>query len=168
MSDEKLSNECDVNPPAEEAVDESVMDVAENHNVAGDNHVVEETAIQESDSDVSDLAPSEIEGLKLMLTPLGKKLDSLTEKFDTLIQNVDFGTKFAEKKQEQIDKLYEENRKYKDELIEKFKEKLVMGIIEQLSQADRQVQNFAKKEESEKNYRSLLEAFRELTGFCIF
>ncbi|GHT46544.1 hypothetical protein FACS189454_07850 [Planctomycetales bacterium] len=95
--------------------------------------------------------------------PDSNVLTVINEKLETLSQEIAFANKFAEKKQEQIDKLYEENRLYKDGIIEKFKEKLVMGIIEQLSQADRQVQNFEKKEESEKSYKNLLEAFRELT-----
>jgi len=122
--------------------------------------VAEETAVPESAPDTTEHVLSE---LKPTLTTLEGKLDSLIEKLDSLVENIDFGTKFAEKKQEQIDKLYEENRLYKDNIIEKFKEKLVMGIIEQLAIADRMVSNFEEKEETEKNYNNLLEAFRELT-----
>ena len=67
-----------------------------------------------------------------------------------------------EKKQEQIDKLYEENRAYKDGIIEQFQKKLVLGVIEQLDAAYKQISTFEGKEETEKNYKNLLLAFREI------
>jgi len=95
--------------------------------------------------------------LKPMLTLLQKKMDSLSEQ-------VDFGLKFADKKiSGQIDKLYEENRMYKENLVEQFKKKLVLGVIEQLDVADKQISLFETREESEKNYKNLLQAFREIT-----
>ncbi|MCL2348223.1 MAG: nucleotide exchange factor GrpE [Planctomycetaceae bacterium] len=90
---------------------------------------------------------------------------ALAEKLEGLSEQIDFGQKFAEKKiNEQIDKLWEENKGFKDSLIEQFKKKLVLGVIEQLDAADKQISHFETREESEKTYKNLLSAFREITG----
>jgi molecular chaperone GrpE (heat shock protein) len=103
--------------------------------------------------------PSE---LNPTLDVLEGKLDSLIEKFDSLIANVDFGTKFAEKKQEQIDKLYEENQEYKHGLLDKFKKSLILAVIGQIDAAHKTISHFENQTFSEENYRKLLSNYNEI------
>jgi len=98
-----------------------------------------------------------------VLSELKPFLMALNEKVDFLTKEVDFWKQLVEKKQEQIVKLHDENREYKDNIIEQFKKKLVLGVIEQLDAANKQVLAFESREESEKNYKNLLLSFREIT-----
>jgi molecular chaperone GrpE (heat shock protein) len=89
-------------------------------------------------------------------------LVELNEKIDSLTQNVDFGTKFAEKKQEQIDKLYKENQEYKQGIHEKLKKSLILAVIEQIDAAQKTISHFGDREFSEENYRKLLANYGEI------
>jgi len=77
----------------------------------------------------------------------------------------DFSTKikYDTTKQGQIDKLYQENQSYRDDVIEKFKQLVVLAVIEQIDDAEKQISHFDKQEETEKNYAKLLNCFRDVT-----
>ena len=92
------------------------------------------------------------------------EIGALRDQIERLVEEVQFSAKFSEKKQEQIDKLYEENRQYKEDLIEQFKTKLVLGVIEQLDRTDREVEGFMNKKDSEKGYKNLTKSFCDLAG----
>jgi len=119
---------------------------------------VEETVTSEPMSSTSDASEHEciISELKPILTTLEEKLDLLT-------QNVDFELKkSAEKKQEQIDKLYEENQEYKEGIHEKFKKSLILAVIGQIDAAFKTISHFGNQEFSEENYSKLLKNYNEI------
>jgi molecular chaperone GrpE len=104
--------------------------------------------------------------------------DSLTKQMQTVLESLeviksaqadlakDFSTKlkYDATKQAQIDKLYHENQGYRESVIEKFKMQLIMGVIEQIDDAEKQISFFAKQEETEKNYAKLLNCFCDVTA----
>ena len=113
---------------------------------------VEETTAAEPTQDVADRVLAE---LKPILAELRKKVESLGGE-------ADFWKQLVERKQADIDKLYDENRSFRDGIVEQFKKKLVLGVIEQLDAAYKQISTFERREESEKNYKNLLQSFREI------
>lgn len=135
-----LSTESESKPVQDEIEDSS-------------NIATGETALTESTHDIP----------AIILSELKPVLAAVEEKVEALVADAEFWKQLVEKKQEQIDKLHEENRDYKDDLIEQFKRKLVLGIIEQLDASDKQITTFEAKEKSENNYNNLLSAFREVT-----
>jgi len=151
MQNEEPSEEQSGNLPLPESVAESVPDVT---TISGtpEDAVPDDEIAPEITLDTSRLILSE---LKPMFTTLAEKVESLTG-------DAVFWKQLVEKKQEQIDKLYDENRDCKDGLVEQFKRKLVLGVIEQLDVADKQIATFEAKEETEKNYKNLLSAFRDM------
>ena len=54
----------------------------------------------------------------------------------SLTEAMEYTKTFSANQKSQIDSLYDENRKYKDDIIAKFKEKLALAIIEQLDIVD--------------------------------
>jgi len=134
-----------------ESASDPIQDIAEPPD-ASEFPTDNETSTSESTPDIADRVLSE---LKPLFTALNEKVESLTKE-------VDFWKQLVEKKQEQIDKLYDENLVYKDSVIEQFKKKLVLGVIEQLDTANKQILAFESREESEKNYANLLLSFREI------
>lgn len=149
-----MNDENRLVPPSEN-IDEQPEDNTSDMTEASAPEETDEQAAPPSGQDAP--APDErISELKELVLAASNQLDELS-------RELSYATKLAEKKQEQVDKLYEENRAYKDDLVEQFKTKLVLGVVEQLDRADKQVRTFEEKEESEKTYRNLLESFRELT-----
>ena len=142
---ETSGNSIDTSKPASQ----EKLDVVEAASTAKQPITTKATGYEPPSSDSGSI----LSELKPLLLELGDKLDSLTLDVD-----------FAKKKQEQFDKLYEENRGYKDDIIGKFRDKLVQVVIGELDSADRQIKTFMEKGESEKTYASLLTAFTELVG----
>ena len=164
--DVAVADENTASPLSSEAIDETSGDSVDSPKPTSPNQLDADEAATSAEQSISTEtteceSPSDVTGS--ILSELKPLLMELRDKLDSLTSDVNFGKEFAAKKQEQIDKLYEENRKYRDDIIGAFKQKLVLGVIEQLSKTDRMVQNFENKEGSEKNYKNLLEAFRELT-----
>ena len=112
----------------------------------------DEMPISEPTTDVTDRILSELKPI----------LNSLNEKVESLTKEVNFWKQLVERKQADIDKLYDENRDYKDDIIGQFKKKLVLGVIEQLDVAYKQIATFENREQSEKNYTKLLRSFQEI------
>jgi molecular chaperone GrpE (heat shock protein) len=146
-----------------EVLSETVVSAAVEENVAVDNSNAD-SSLPEQDN-----APEALNEEKQDINPFAAELEILItnqKKNEGLLHEIlsqtQYAVQFAEKKQEQIDKLYAENRQYRDGIIEKFKEKLVMGIIEQLDSADRETKSFFDKEDNETNYNKLFNAFSEL------
>jgi molecular chaperone GrpE (heat shock protein) len=82
-------------------------------------------------------------------------LNQLAKDFETKI-------KYDAAKQEQIDKLYNENQEYKQGILEKFKKSLVLAVIGQIDAAFNTISHFGNREFSEENYYKLLENYREI------
>ena len=158
MSNEELSNEQVETSLAPEPTNEHTLDLVESQEYAT---CADETETAEA---VPETTESVHEASEHVLSELKPIFTAFQEKLDALSGQIDFGIKFADKKiNERVDKLYEENRVYKDNLVEQFKKKLVLGVIEQIDVADKQISYFEMSEESEKNYQSLMRAFREIT-----
>jgi molecular chaperone GrpE (heat shock protein) len=91
-----------------------------------------------------------------------------TESVLPLLQQLakDFETKFKydASKQEQIDKLYKENMDYKQNILKKYQQSLILAVIEKIDDAEKSIAFFADKEFSEENYRKLLAFYRDTTG----
>jgi molecular chaperone GrpE (heat shock protein) len=140
------------NSPVTSAASEPCENPSAQESAGDEDSATSEPPLAEPTSLTADQMLSE---LKPMLFALETKLDSLT-------QNVDFGTKFAEKKQEQIDKLYEENQEYKQGIHEKFKKSLILVVIGQIDAAFKTISHFGNQEFSEENYRKLLANYNEI------
>lgn len=136
------------------AEDDKTADVSSGKNAGAtvhDNADMQTTVLPETpDTDF-------LSELKPLITEIREKLDSLTS-------SVDFGTKFAEKKQEQIDKLYDENQKYKQGIFDKFKKSLILAVIEQIDAANKTIFHFGNQEFSEENYSKLLKNYNEIAS----
>jgi molecular chaperone GrpE (heat shock protein) len=79
-----------------------------------------------------------------------------------LVKDFDTKLKYDVAKQEQIDKLYNENQEYKQGIHEKLKKSLVLAVIEQIDGALKQIAHFGNQEFSEENYRKLLNNYNEI------
>jgi len=180
MSDEKPSNEFDVNLSTEDSGDNSSTEIiseilpqegcaeisseqTESTNpplaVSSDNEIPSEII------PLTEILPgneTSSEGVQPSPIPANDNSEILTllRKLDR-----DFETKlrYDKTKQESIDKLYKENCDYRDNIIETLKQKLVFGVIEQLDYADKAITTFESKGESEKTFANLLSSFQEIT-----
>jgi len=95
-----------------------------------------------------------------------QQLASMTEANSELLQQLvrDFDTKlkYDATKQEQIDKLYNENQEYKQGIHEKLKKSLVLTVIGQIDAAQKTIFHFGNQEFTEENYRKLLDNYSEI------
>lgn len=74
--------------------------------------------------------------------------------------------KYDTSKQAQIDKLYDETQKYKDGILKKFQNSLILAVIEQIDEARKQITFFENAEHSEVNFNKLLRSYRDIAvGF---
>jgi len=148
----------------EEIFDETPAGVAEEQNISEPFISLDDDALfgePENAEDV-ELAPDvKIQGdfekvLRENLEQIKNAQTALARDFSTKI-------KYDATKQGQIDKLYQENQSYRDDVIEKFKQQVVLAVIEQIDDAEKQIAHFDKQEETEKNYAKLLNCFRDVT-----
>ncbi|MGL6225187.1 MAG: nucleotide exchange factor GrpE [Thermoguttaceae bacterium] len=72
--------------------------------------------------------------------------------------------KYDATKQGQIDKLYNETQEYKQGIIRKFQQSLVLAVIEQIDDASKQIAFFEKVEFSATNFTKLLRSYRDITN----
>ena len=100
--------------------------------------------------------------LQVTLKPFWENLEQIKNAQIALANDFSTKLKYDAAKQGQIDKLYLENQGYRDDLIEKFKQQLVLAVIEQIDDADKQISHFNKQEATEKNYAKLLNCFRDV------
>ena len=80
----------------------------------------------------------------------------------------DFETKlkYDASKQELIDKLYNENREFKEGIVKKFQHAMIIAVIEKIDEATKDIAVFENRECSEDNYRKLLASYNDIaTGF---
>ncbi|MDO4587993.1 MAG: nucleotide exchange factor GrpE, partial [Planctomycetia bacterium] len=89
----------------------------------------------------------------------GETLQGLMEK---LLNEFKGKLKYDAKKQEQIDQLYRENLEFRDGLVEKCKKNLILAIIEQIDDAEKQITHFKSTEYSEANFKKLLASFEDI------
>ena len=125
------------------------------------NALFEESEPQENAQFVQDVEPSgDLGGI---LKSLGENLEQIKNAQTALARDFATKLKYDATKQGQIDKLYQENQRYRDDVIEKFKQQVVLAVIEQIDDAEKQISHFDKQEETEKNYAKLLNCFRDVT-----
>ena len=97
-----------------------------------------------------------------VFSKLEPTLTALNEKVESLTKEAEFLNQLVTKKQEQIDKLYDENQEYKQGILEKFKKSLVLAVIGQIDAALKTISHFGNREFSEENYCKLLENYSEI------
>jgi len=97
-----------------------------------------------------------------VLSKLEPTFAALNEKVESLTKETEFLNLLVTKKQEQIDKLYDENQGYKQGILEKFKKSLVLAVIGQIDAALKTISHFGNQEFSEENYCKLLENYNEI------
>lgn len=80
----------------------------------------------------------------------------------------DFETKlkYDATKQQQVDKLYDENRQHKDGIVRKFRDSMILAVIEQIDGAAKQIAHFENVEFSEDNFRKILASYRDI-ALCL-
>jgi len=78
----------------------------------------------------------------------------------------DFETKlkYDASKQELIDKLYKENMEFKEGIIKKFQQAMIVAVIERIDDAAKDIAVFENREFSEENYRKLLAAYSDIAA----
>ena len=132
--------------------------------------IADENPVSISEELNSEVAPTENENEE------GQNENQLIVQFDILKANQEQATELlyeilsqtkdaarsAEKKQEQIDKLYNENQEYKQGIHERLKKSLILAVIEQIDAALKQIAHFENQEFSEENYRKLLANYNEI------
>jgi molecular chaperone GrpE (heat shock protein) len=98
-------------------------------------------------------------------TPIRKNEDENIAEIKLLLLQIakDFEVKlkYDATKQEQIDKLYKENREFKEGILEKFQRSLILAVIEKIDEAEKQIAFFDGKEFTEENYRKLLSFYQD-------
>ena len=84
-----------------------------------------------------------------------------------LAEDFEVKLKYDAAKQVLIDKLYEENREFKEGILTKFRRQLLLAVIEQIDESEKSIRFFDSEENSEAseaNYRKLLFFFREIVA----
>ena len=78
----------------------------------------------------------------------------------------DFATKlkYDASKQELIDKLYKENMEFKEGIVKKFQDAMVLAVIEKIDEASKEIAVFEKRQFTEENYRKLLDSYNDITA----
>ena len=133
-----------------EVVDDSAFgkpDFAESH-----GNVTPATCSENEDGEIT------------ILQPLIEKLERIKYGQTALAKEFSAKIKYDATKQGQIDKLYQENQAYRNEIIEKFKIQLILAVIEQIDNADKQISHYTKQEAAEQNYSKLLRDFCDVTA----
>ena len=97
-----------------------------------------------------------------LLQQLMSVVEANKELSQQLVKDFDTKLKYDAAKQEQIDKLYNENKEYKQGIHEKLKKSLIIEVIKQIESAKKQISHFENQEFSEANYRKLLKNYNEI------
>jgi molecular chaperone GrpE (heat shock protein) len=134
-----------------EPTDEPTQDIPEQTDVT-ESSADCEMPVSESTSDVAERVLSELQPI----------LVALNEKVESQTKEAEFLNQLVTKKQEQIDKLYNENQEYKQGIHEKLKKSLVLAVIGQIDAAQKTISHFENHEFSEENYRKLLDNYNEI------
>lgn len=118
----------------------------EGSTVEGDNHDQKRDVEESDETAIHDM----ILELKSVMQELAKDFE-LKLKYDAT-------------KQKQIDKLYDENLQYKDGIIRKFQNSIILAVIEQIDEASKQIAYFEQAEFSEENFHKILRSYRDITS----
>ena len=145
--------ETSAQPPVSEAAAEFVVAEPAVEPVSGS----EETAAARDGTEEGHVPEMGVSdgAIPLWVDDLRNQMESLRAEFSAKL-------KYDAKKQEQIDQLYQENREYRDDVMEKCKKNLVLAVIEQIDDAEKQIAHFQKAEFSEVNYTKLLRSFSDM------
>ena len=93
-------------------------------------------------------------------------LADLQAQMEKLLTEFNGKLKYDSKKQEQIDQLYKENVDFREGLVEQFKRKLALTVIEQIDDAEKQIAYFEKADHSEENFCKIFDSFKDISlGF---
>lgn len=78
----------------------------------------------------------------------------------------DFETKlkYDASKQELIDKLYKENMEFKEGIVKKFQQAMILAVIERIDDAAKDIAVFENREFSAENYSKLLASYGDITA----
>jgi len=171
MSDESIEKTVDENPVVENpAVTDELVNAPVAFPSLEDDTLFEDfhPAYPTEDAEIEEFVPdgdihSDLKDLEAMLKPFWENLEQIKNAQIALAKDFSAKLKYDAVKQGQIDKLYQENQSYRDDVIEKFKLQIVLAVIEQIDDADKQIAHFDKQEETEKNYAKLLNGFRDVT-----
>ena len=98
-----------------------------------------------------------------VLQPVRESLDQIRSAQAQLSKDFSAKLKYDATKQEQIDKLYRDNQGLQESMIEKLKSQVLLAVIEQIDDAEKQISHFDKQDETERNYAKLLSCFRDVT-----
>ncbi|MDR1494403.1 MAG: hypothetical protein LBT05_17040 [Planctomycetaceae bacterium] len=93
--------------------------------------------------------------------------ESLTEMIALLRQlakDFDAKLKYDSSKQTLIDKLYSENQSYKEGIVKKFQQSMILAVIEQIDDAEKTISHFENAEFSEESYRKLLKYYSDIAA----
>jgi len=166
MSDEKPSNEFDVNLSAEDSGDNSSTEIISEITPQGDCTEISSVLSETMSAPPLEVSPENTtpsEDIQPHPIPANDNSEILTllRKLDK-----DFNTKlkYDTAKQELIDNLYKENIDFNESILDKFKRLLILAVIEQIDDAEKCIKSFEDKEYSEDNYRKLLNIFRDIAG----
>lgn len=111
------------------------------------------------DTDTPDMPEISVNEL---LQQLKNTTDANGELLQQLVKDFEVKLKYDATKQDQIDKLYQENQEYKQGILEKFKKSLVLAVVEQIDAALKTIAHFEMQEFSEENYGKLLKNYSEI------
>lgn len=150
-----------VQSPAEDAPLSEIVESEENKSGAD----AEKNEVYSSDKPLSDVTEtsrpeetSDVAATSVSEDAAGE-LRLLMEK---LLNEFGGKLKYDVKKQEQIDRLYQENCAYRDGLVEQCKKHLIQAVIEQVDDAEKQIAHFRTEEFSEKNFKKMFRSFEDV------
>jgi len=84
-------------------------------------------------------------------------IEQLSKDFETKL-------KYDASKQALIDKLYKENMEFKEGIIKKFQQSMILAVIERVDEAAKDIAVFENRDFSEENYRKLLASYNDITA----
>ncbi|MDR1923999.1 MAG: hypothetical protein LBQ66_06465 [Planctomycetaceae bacterium] len=140
----------ELDPDKQENEEQPVISNADSNNCSADEsdeHVELDKTEPPESSPQPDPVLSEIHNL----------LNQLAKDFETKL-------KYDAAKQNQIDKLYNENQTFKEGLLKKSRHLLILSVIEQIDDASKQIAHFDNVAFSEENYKKLLSSYREIVN----
>jgi len=94
--------------------------------------------------------------------PINESLAEITAQIRQVAKDFETKLKYDASKQTLIDKLYNENQNYKDGIIKKFQQSMILAVIEQIDDAEKTITHFENVEFSEENFRKLLKSYRDI------
>lgn len=128
--------------------------------------VISPNAAISSDDKAATIAPQAAQPVEKTFKPMEtagtEAVEELLAMMNKLLVEFQGKLKYDAKKQEQIDRLYDENCALKSGLMEAFKKQLILGLIEKIDIAEKNISGFRPLPYTEENYRRLISTAEEL------